>query len=342
MGFLTFAYNQLYIQPPLPSLSFTNQTVIVTGSNTGLGLETARHIARLGAHKVILAVRNLSAGETARHDIEISTGRPGACEAWPLDLADYDSVLAFADRALDLPRLDALIENAAVATKNFHLAKGGYEHSVTVNNISPFLLALLLLPKLRETATKFPERFRPPHLTILTSQVHAWPKFPQRNDKRGVFAALSDKKTAHMDERYPVTKLLSVLLTRELVTQIQSQSQSQSETATNPAVIINMLDTGFCDSQLSRENKGIEEVAFNLWKRLFARTAEVGARTIVAAVEAGMESHGQYMVNGVVASEALGGFARGEEGIVAQKRVWEELGEILEKVRPGVMGGLRA
>ncbi|KAL2814697.1 hypothetical protein BDW59DRAFT_176347 [Aspergillus cavernicola] len=336
MGFGTFVYNQLVVQPPLPSLSFADQTVIITGSNTGIGLETARHIARLGAHKIILGVRNLSAGETARQDIETSTGRPNACEVWHLDLASYDSVLTFADKALSLPRLDALIENAAVATKLFHLADGGYEHSLTVNNISTFLLALLLLPKLQQTAHSFPSRFHPPHLTILTSQVHAWPQFPQWKDPRGVFTALSDPRTAHMDERYPVTKLLGVLLTRELVSQIKTKMEPN-----NPPVIINMVDTGFCHSQLSRENKGVEELAFNLFKRLFARTTEVGARTVLAAASAGREAHGGYMVNGVVATEAVSGFVCSEDGKTAQKRVWEELGGILEGVRPGVMGGLK-
>ncbi|KAL4865847.1 hypothetical protein BDV12DRAFT_199714 [Aspergillus spectabilis] len=109
MGFPTFCYNQLIIQPPLPSYSFANQTVIITGANTGLGLETARHIARLGASTIIFAVRNTFAGETARQDIESSTGRPGACEVWHLDLGSYESVLSFAEKALHLPRLDALI-----------------------------------------------------------------------------------------------------------------------------------------------------------------------------------------------------------------------------------------
>ncbi|KAL2852452.1 hypothetical protein BJY01DRAFT_96757 [Aspergillus pseudoustus] len=329
MGFPTFVYNQLLVHPRLPPYTFADQTVIITGSNTGIGLETARHISRLGAHKVILAVRNLASGEAAKQSIETSTGRaPGTCvEVWHLDLADTHSMLAFADKALALSRLDAFIANAAVATKVFALAEGGYESSVTVNNISTFLLALTLLPKLRQTAKDHPNRFRPPHLTILTSQVHAWPQFPQWKDPRGTFVALSDEKTAKMDERYPVTKLLGVMLTRELVSQLGD----------DPGVIISMVETGFCDTELSRENKGIEEVAFNFWKTLFARTAEQGARTVVAGASAGKESHGTYMVNGVPAQEALGKWVQGEEGRIAQKRVWDEFGEIAEAIRPDVL-----
>ncbi|KAL3461425.1 hypothetical protein BJX64DRAFT_261080 [Aspergillus heterothallicus] len=333
MGFPSFVYNQLLVHPQLPPYTFADQTVIITGSNTGIGLETARHISRLGAGKVILAVRNLASGEAAKQSIESSTGRaPDSCvEVWHLDLADTHSVLAFADRALTLPRLDAFIANAAVATKIFALAgESGYESSVTVNNISTFLLALIFLPKLRQTARDHPARFRPPHLTILTSQVHAWPQFPQWKDPRGTFVALSDEKTAKMDERYPVTKLLGVMLTRELVSRLGDE----------PGMIVNMVETGFCDTELSRENKGIEEAAFNFWKRLFARTAEQGARTVVAGASAGKESHGTYMVNGVPAQEALGKWVQGEEGRIAQKRVWDEFGDIVEAIRPGVLKGL--
>lgn len=341
MGFATFVYNQFFVHPSLPNASFTNQTVIITGSNSGLGRETARHIARLGAQRVILAVRDTSAGESARLDIELSTGcPPGTCEVWPLDLADSTSVLAFADKALALPRLDSLVLNAAVATKIFRLAPGGsYEHSITVNSISHFLLAILLLPKLRQTARRnFPaaeerteRRAVAPHITVLTSQVHAWPQFPQWKDPRGIFASLSDEATAKMDERYPVTKLLNVLLTRELVAQMGSAGDG---------VIVNMLDTGFCHSRLSRENAGIEALVFDLAKRIFARSEEVGARTTVTAMTGGRETHGQYMVNGVVASDALSEFVRGEDGKTAQRRLWDELSVIAEGLRPGVMAGV--
>lgn len=56
-----------------PTTSFVGKTVIITGSNTGLGREAARHIARLGAETIILAVRSLRKGEAAKRDIEQST-----------------------------------------------------------------------------------------------------------------------------------------------------------------------------------------------------------------------------------------------------------------------------
>lgn len=73
MAFLgTFVYSQLFVTPEYPTKSFAGQTVIVTGSNTGLGLEFARNFVQLNAEKVILAVRKLAAGEEAKISIRIN------------------------------------------------------------------------------------------------------------------------------------------------------------------------------------------------------------------------------------------------------------------------------
>ena len=169
----------------------------MTGSNTGLGLEAARHVTRLGAAKVVLAVRTLSKGEAAKESIEHSTSRKGVVEVWHLDLGNYESVKDFAKKAETLDRLDAVVANAGIATKKWSVMEDN-ESTITTNVVSTFLLALLLLPKLRESGQKF--NFTP-HLAVTCSEVHAWSPFIERKSE-SIFDALNDEETANMPDRY--------------------------------------------------------------------------------------------------------------------------------------------
>lgn len=196
-GFLEFIYSQFFEYLPYPKRSFSGQTIIVTGSNTGLGLEAARHFARLDAAKVILAVRSIPKGEAAQKSIETSTNRKGVVEVWNLDLGSYESVKGFAKKAEGLNRLDALVENAGVV-KTVWSVQEDNESTITTNVVSTFLLGLLLLPKLRETGQKFNTT---PHLAVTCSEVHSWTPLNERKSK-SIFDALNDKETAKMGERY--------------------------------------------------------------------------------------------------------------------------------------------
>lgn len=198
MGNLSsFFYSQLFEKLPYPTRSFSGQTIIVTGSNVGLGLEAARHFTRLGAAKVILAVRSLSKGEAAKQSIEESTHRKGVVEVWHLDLGSYESVKEFAKKAQELDRLDALVENAGIAKTSWSVMEDN-EATITVNVVSTFLLALLLLPKLRESAQKYNIT---PHLSVTCSEVHAWSPFKERKSAN-IFDTLNNAgKKADMQDR---------------------------------------------------------------------------------------------------------------------------------------------
>ncbi|KAJ5824923.1 Short-chain dehydrogenase/reductase SDR [Penicillium robsamsonii] len=313
-----FYYSQFFVTPKYPTESFADQTVLITGANVGLGLEAARHITRLGAAKVILGVRNVPAGKQAKEDIEKSTGRPGVCEVWEVDLSSNASVLAFSERASKLPQLDVVILNAAIATEEFSLAEG-YERSVTVNVINTLSLGLLLLPTLKATRRK--NTSHTPRLTFVVSEVHAWVKFPEwKEDEPMKF--VSDQTRAKMTERYPLSKLLQVLLVQELADRVR-----ESE------VIVNMLNPGLCHSQLGRDLG----LGFKLVKLILARSTEVGSRTLVASAAAGVQSHGAYMTDGLVENAALSPFVRSDEGRQAREKLWAELSSILEGVYPGIM-----
>jgi NAD(P)-dependent dehydrogenase (short-subunit alcohol dehydrogenase family) len=320
MGFL---YSQLMVTPPYPTHDFTGQTIIVTGSNVGLGLEAARHFVRLNAAKVILAVRNVSAGEEAKRSIESSTGRTGVCEVWMVDFASYNSVKAFAKRASsELERLDALVENAGISTEKFSLAEGE-ERTITINVISTFLMALLLLPKLRSTAKAHRS---PTHLSIVSSETHGWAKFPEWKADN-IFETLSNEKVADMtgaSGRYPVSKLLGVFAVREIAPKLKDSG-----------VILNLADPGLCHSSLSRDGSWFLFVL----KAVLARSTEVGSRALVYAAGAPAQSHGQFLHDCQIGT--VSDFVRSDDGKAAQTKVWKELSQKLESIQPGILKNLQ-
>lgn len=319
---MSFLYNQLFVTPPLPTYSFTGQTIIITGSNVGLGLEAARHFTRLNASRIILAVRNTTAGNEAKSSIEKSTKRTDIVEVWTLDLSSYASVLSFASRCQTLARIDVLLLNAGIVATKFSLMEN-HESTLTVNVISTFLLACLLLPKLSETAHEFSTKT---HCTIVSSDVHGWTSFKEREEEK-IFDVLDDEKKADMGDRYPLSKLLEILVVRRI---------APSVSKTYPGVMLSTTNPGLCHSALGRDS------GWFLWgvKQLLARTTEVGGRTLVAPATGGEEAHAMYYSNGVVNEGKLSAFARSEEGAKAGAKVWGQLRGLLEGVKQGVTEGL--
>ncbi|KJZ69441.1 hypothetical protein HIM_11170 [Hirsutella minnesotensis 3608] len=316
-----FLYRQLLITPPKPKTRFDGKTVIVTGSNVGLGLEAARAFGRLGAARVILAVRDIEKGEAAKCSIDQTLGcSPSLVSVWKLNLCSYDSVKDFSARVeQELDRVDVVCQNAGVATGTFRLCEGD-ESTITVNVVSPFLLAFLLLPKLKETARRF-NTF--PTMTFTCSEVHNFTVFAEKNEP-DIFGALSDKSKANMADRYFLSKLLQLFAVREMA----------SRAGSSYPVVINSLNPGFCHSELARE-AGWYLYIMGL---LFARSTEVGGRMIVAAASGGPELHGKYMSESLVIEPSE--FVRSKDGARVQHQVWVELTAKLEKIVPRVTGNL--
>ena len=120
----------------------TGRTVIVTGANSGLGLETSRALAAAGA-RVIMAVRDLERGRRAAAEVG------DAAEVRQLDLSDLSSVRAFAQSWSD--PIDVLINNAGVmAVPSRELTRDGFELQFGTNHLGPFALTNLLLPQITD------------------------------------------------------------------------------------------------------------------------------------------------------------------------------------------------
>jgi NAD(P)-dependent dehydrogenase (short-subunit alcohol dehydrogenase family) len=117
----------------------TGRTVLVTGANSGIGLVAARELARAGA-RVVLGVRDPARGEAAAATI------PGEREVRRLDLADLESVRAFAGEWDG--DLHVLVNNAGVMATPQGRTKDGFETQIGTNHLGPFALTNLLLPRI--------------------------------------------------------------------------------------------------------------------------------------------------------------------------------------------------
>ena len=118
----------------------TGKRIVVTGATNGVGLGTARALAKAGAH-VVLAVRNTELGE------QRATEMGGLTTVARVDLADLSSVRAFAQSIDD--DIDILINNAGTLTERRTDTVDGFEMTLGTNLLGPFALTNLLLPKVR-------------------------------------------------------------------------------------------------------------------------------------------------------------------------------------------------
>lgn len=123
--------------------------IIVTGATGSMGSAAAEALARQGI-PVLMACRNLEMAAAVRADILHRI--PGAdIEVRPLDLSSMASVRAFAE-GVEPGTATALFNNAGVISKGFRLTEDGFENTFSVNYFGPWLLTLLLLPKLPQDA----------------------------------------------------------------------------------------------------------------------------------------------------------------------------------------------
>lgn len=123
----------------------SGRVAVVTGANSGLGLETTRMLSDHGA-RVIMACRNVAKGEEAR--VGLLADRPSAqLEIAPLDLADLSSVRVFAED-LSEEAIDLLINNAGVMALPRCETADGFEMQIGTNHLGHFALTGRLLPKL--------------------------------------------------------------------------------------------------------------------------------------------------------------------------------------------------
>lgn len=122
---------------------------------------------------------------------------------------------------------------------------------------------------------------------------------------------------------------MGVFLTRQL-----AQEMSKPTSNSKGQVILNTLNQGFCRTALFRDNKFPASIFLNLMSQLIGRSAEVGSRVIVDAAAAGPETHGSWLDTLKIREPSA--YVRSEEGQEMQRRLYDELMEILDGVEPNI------
>jgi NAD(P)-dependent dehydrogenase (short-subunit alcohol dehydrogenase family) len=177
------------------------KVAVVTGSNVGIGFETAVGLAAQEA-TTVLACRNQAKGEAAAREITKRTWNDDV-HVVPLDLADLASVRKAADDILSRwDRLDVLVNNAGGTWSTRQETAQGFEYTLGVNHLGHFSLTNRLLPRLQASA--------PSRIINLTSVGH-------HAARRGMrFDDLQSEKHYEAMEAYCRSKLANVLFTRQL------------------------------------------------------------------------------------------------------------------------------
>lgn len=182
-------------------MSMHGKVVVVTGSNVGIGLETAVGVAERGA-TTVLACRNQGKAEAAAKSVTQRTWNDDV-HVVVLDLADLASVRKAADDIVSRwGRLDVLVNNAGGTWTQRQLTAQGIEYTFGVNHLGPFYLTNLLLPRLRADA--------PSRVVCVTSVGHHFTRGGLNFDD------LQSERRYEGMEAYCRSKLANVLFVREL------------------------------------------------------------------------------------------------------------------------------
>lgn len=244
---------------------------IITGADGGMGTEITRAVATAGYH-VVMACHHPEKAETVRRKLAEETGNPHL-EVMGIDLSSMRSVASFADRILErnLP-VSLLMNNAGTMETGFRITSDGYERTVSVNYIGPYLLTRKLLPVLTNGA----------RIVNMVSCTYAigridMPDFLHRG-KKGNFWRIPI---------YSNTKLALLLFTLELSKRLSAKG-----------ITVNAADPGIVSTNIITMQKWFDPLT-DIFFRPFIRKPKKGAETAIRLLldenEAGIT--GQLFVN---------------------------------------------
>jgi protochlorophyllide reductase len=253
----------------------SGRTALITGANSGLGLETARALVQRGA-RVVVACRSQAKAEAA---CQALTGN-GRGELIPLelDLADLASVRQGAGAAAERwGAIDLLINNAGVMAPPRQLSAQGFELQFAVNHLGHFALTQQLLPVLRPGA-------RVVHVSSGASYFG-----------RIAFDDLQGEQRYDAWAAYAQSKLANVMTALELQRQLDVQGANVRSIAAHPG----LARTNLQPTSVAARGSRVEALAYRLMDPLFQSAAMGALPQLFAATAAAAEPGGFYGPGGL-------------------------------------------
>jgi retinol dehydrogenase 14 len=264
------------------------KTAVVTGGNAGIGLATAREMARLG-WRVIITGRDADKLRGAAADI--------GAEFWVADFASLDDVRALAQSLKAEPRIHVLVNNIGVSLSRRQKSRDGNDMMLQVNHLGAFLLTNLLLDKLKASA--------PARIVNVSSRMH-------RGARDYGFDDFQFERSYSVQKAYARTKLYNVLFTRELARRLAGTG-----------VTANALHPGMIRTQIGHDGdlSGLAGIVWPFLQRWRGEPVEAGARVVmhVAAAPELDGVTGKYFSTSLREAEPS---ALAQDGAGA-KRLWE-------------------
>ncbi|KAJ8125837.1 hypothetical protein O1611_g7801 [Lasiodiplodia mahajangana] len=299
--------------------SFKDKTVLITGAyGIGLGHHAAVKYAALGANPLILAVRTQEKGEEAKSAIMQKTKcSPDIFVIEILDLSSFSSIKAFVDRInARFPAIHVLQNAGGVAPWTYKKSSDGYEMALQVDLLSPMLLSLLLLPKLRDSAGS------PAHISFLDSiAIFDIPDKVLQFSGQTLIQRCDDESKWDSIEQYYLVKLATWYAVQGLAEKCKGSN-----------VIVNATCPGLCKTNMIKDLPLVFRMFMAVRYFFLGRSAEQGSRTLVSATTLGIDSHGKFWNNDKY--HEMSSFLSSERSQELYAETWNEILSILREHVP--------
>jgi NAD(P)-dependent dehydrogenase (short-subunit alcohol dehydrogenase family) len=234
----------------------TDKVIVVTGANSGLGLESTKAFAAKGA-TVVMACRNMRKAEKAKAEV-MATNPTAKLDLMPLDNASLKSVRTFADAfKAKYDRLDILLNNAGVMAIPRTETADGFEMQLGVNHLGHFALTGLLIDVITNTPG---------------ARIHSTSSSAAFNGQIN-FDDLMGKENYSRWSAYGQSKLANAMFATELNRRLKAAGHDTIANSSHPGLVMTNLQANSLEQS---DAPLVERVLYSTFGRWIAQDVEVG------------------------------------------------------------------